>query len=95
MLAGGAWFHFQGADGGGDFAAFFFDIIDGARDDAAFGAIEEGGFLGDDVFFEAFEAGVVEVAPAEGVAGLDDFVEALAFAFAEEDGFLGAEVVRP
>src|ERR1700733_10396052 len=94
--AGHAWFvsgsgifapHLQvGNDGG--FAASFLDFVNVAGDDAAFGAVEEGAFLGDGALFVGFEAGLIEVAPAEGVAGFDDFVEAFAFAFAVDDAVL-------
>ena len=66
------------------FAAGLLDFVYAARDDAAFAAVEQGGFLGDEVLLVGLQAGQVESAPAERLAGLDDFVEALAFAFAHE-----------
>ena len=42
--------------------------------------------------FIGFQAGLVERAPAERIAGLDDFVKGFAFAFAQADGFLGAQI---
>src|ERR1041385_7966067 len=91
-LVGQAGVHAEIDDGAGGFAALFFDEVDAAGDGAAFAAIEHGGFLGDDAFPVNFEGGMIEGAPAEGVTGLDDFVETFPFALALHDGFLGAEV---
>ena len=85
-------FHAQAVQLAGVFAAGFFEIVNGARDRAAFRAIEHGGFFGDDALFEGLDGGEVESAPAEGLAGFDDFVKAFALAFALHDGFLGAEI---
>ena len=74
------------------FAARLLDVVDAARDRPALGAVEQGGFLGDLALLVGFEGGEVEGAPAERLAGLDDFVKAFAFAFAQADGFLGAQV---
>ena len=85
-------FHPQRAGGGGHFAARFFQVVNAARDHAALGAIEHGGFLGDQALLVGFQAGVVKGAPAERIAGLDDFVKRLALAFAQPDGFLRAQI---
>ena len=85
-------FHAQRTHGGGHFAAGLFDIVNGAGNDAAFGAVEQGGFLRNEALFVSFHAGVVECPPAEGITGLDDFVEGFALAFTQPHGFLGAEV---
>ena len=89
VLAG---LHAQRVHVGGGFAARLLDVVNAARDRAAFGAVEQGGFLGDHALLVGLEGGEVEGAPAERLAGLDDFVKALAFAFAQADGFLGAQV---
>ena len=74
------------------FAARFLDVIDAARDRAAFGAIEQRGFFGDLALLVSFQRGMIERAPAERLARFDDFVKAFAFAFAQANAFLGAQV---
>ena len=85
-------FHAQGGDVRRAFAAGFLDVVDAARHRPALGAVEQGGFLGDGAVLVGLERGMIESAPAERLAGFDDFVEAFAFAFAQPDGFLGAQV---
>ncbi|MFM1944766.1 MAG: hypothetical protein RI897_3748 [Verrucomicrobiota bacterium] len=85
-------FHAEVDHFGGGFAPAFFDVVDTAGDGAASATEGEGGFFADEAIFVGFEGAVIEGAPAECGAGLDDFVEGFPFAFAHLDCFLGAEV---
>ena len=57
------------------FAPGFLDLVDGAGDHPFLGAIEKRGLLGDGAMLVGVQAGLVEIAPAEGMVGLDDFVK--------------------
>src|SRR5208282_3468481 len=82
----------QRAGGVDNLAAALFGVVKAARNDAAFGAIKHGGFLRDDTLLVGFKAGMIERAPPERMAGLNDFVKRFAFAFAEAHGLLRAQV---
>src|SRR5207302_9544874 len=78
-----AEFHAERAHGGGGLATRLFQVINAAGNRAAFGAIEQGGFLADGPIFIAFQAGEIERAPAERLTGLNDLVKAFALAFTQ------------
>src|ERR1051325_5048167 len=70
----------------------FLEGVDRARDDAAPRGVEQGGFLIDQAAVVRVNAALVKRAPAEGRAGLDDFVKAPALAFPDRDGLVYAQI---
>src|SRR6185369_17818006 len=69
-----------------------FDLIDAATDYTALAAVEQGRLFSDDPGFIGLQGGGIERAPAEGITGLGDFVEAFPFALSLDHGFLGTQV---
>ena len=75
-----------------DSSFYFLDIVNATNDGTAFGAIKQGGLLVNFPLLVGLERREVEGAPAERLAGLRDFIKALALAFSETNAFLGAEI---
>src|SRR5690606_39190171 len=74
------------------FPAAFFDVVDATGGGALFTAVEQGGFLADQALVEGIKAGLVESAPAERIAGFDDFIKAPAFSLALNNAIADSEV---